>query len=183
MKCEEYMKKKILSLLSILLITAFWTSPVSARPVIKLSGVQFSVGSLVATGYVSGLGNTNVKMVLEGSGPAVILCTNNGENAVPGQSYPKITATGSQLLDGSQNRTKNGKTDFQTIASTSEPLPWDVAGCPNSNWVGEIDFVFWEEATIYIYDLSGNPDPLLRQDYTCETTRDPISITCTPVTN
>ena len=173
------MKKKILSFLSIFLIAAFLTSPVSAGPVIKLSGVQFSLGSLIATGYVSGLGNTNVNMVLEGSGPAAILCTNGGQNSVPGQSSPKVTATGSQLLDGNQNRTKNGKTDFQTIASTSEPLPWDVAGCPNSNWVGEIDFVFWENATIYINDLAGNT--LHRQDYTCVTTRNPNSITCTPV--
>jgi hypothetical protein len=173
------MKKKFLSFLSIFLIAAFLTSPVAAGPGIKLSGVTFSLGSLVATGYVSGLGNSDVKMVLEGSGPAVILCTNGGQNAVPGQSYPKVSATGDQLLDGDQNRTKNGRTAFQTTASTSEPLPWDVAGCPNANWVGEIDFVFWENATIYIYDLAGNQ--LLRQDFTCVTTRDPNSITCTAV--
>jgi hypothetical protein len=173
------MRKKILSFLSALLIATFLASPVAAGPGIKLSGVSFSLGSLIAAGYVSGLGNSDVKMVLEGSGPAAILCTNGGRNPVPGQSSPKVSATGNQLLDGDQNRTKNGKTAFQTIASTSEPLPWDVAGCPNSNWVGEIDFVFWENATIYIYDLAGNQ--LLRQDFTCVTTRDPNSITCTAV--
>lgn len=173
------MKKKLFSFLSVLLTAAFLVSPVSAGPGIKLSSVEFSIGSLEASGYVSGLGNTNVKMVLEGSGLAVILCTNNGSNTVPGQSYPKISALGSQLLDGSQDRSKNGKTDFQTIASTSEPVSWDVAGCPNSTWVGIIDFVFWENATIYIYDLTGNL--LLRQDYMCVTTRDPDSITCTPI--
>jgi len=173
------MKKRFFSFLSVLLTAAFLVSTVSAGPGIKLSSVKFSIGSLEASGYVSGLGNTDVKMVLEGSGPAVILCTNNGSNTVPGQSYPKVSAIGSQLLDGSQNRSKNGKTDFRTIASTSEPLPWDVAGCPNSNWVGQIDFVFWENATIYIYDLGENL--LLRQDYVCVTTRDPNSITCTPI--
>ena len=173
------MKKKLYIILTTLLIVMLTSTPAFARGAIKLTSVSFDLGSLIALGEVKGLGNTDVLMVLEGSGPADVLCVNNGENPVPGQSSPRISSIGTQLLDGDQERDKNGRTDFVTIASTDDPLSWDVAGCPNSNWVGVIDFVYWENATIYVYDLSGNL--LLQQDYTCVTTRDPDSISCTPV--
>jgi len=173
------MKKKLYIIFTMMLIVMLTTTPVFARGAIKLTNISFSLGSLIALGEVKGLGNTDVLMVLEGSGPADVLCVNNGENPVPGQSSPKVSSIGTQLLDGGQERDKNGKTDFITIASTDDPLYWDEAGCPNSNWVGVIDFVYWENATISVYDLSGNF--ILQQDYTCVTTRDPDSITCTLV--
>jgi hypothetical protein len=85
------MKKNILSFLSALLIATFLTSPVSAGPGIRLSGVQFSLGSLIASGFASGLGNTDVTVVLDASGIPAITCTNNGGNDVPGQSSPKVS--------------------------------------------------------------------------------------------
>src|SRR6266508_1279348 len=106
------MKKRILALLSVLLVAILITSPVSAGPGIGLSGVQFSLGSLIANGTVKGLGNTDVVMVLDASGIPVITCTNYGGSSVPGQSSPKVSASGNQFLDGDSPVRKNGRSPF-----------------------------------------------------------------------
>lgn len=171
------MKKNIASLLSVLLVLALLTTPVSAGGAVKLSGVQFSLGSLIAKGFASGLGKTDVTVVLDGIGNPVITCTNNGQNAVPGQSAPKISAIGQQTLLGNDPLRKNGKAAFFTETDDPQTLPWDVAGCPNSNWIGHIDFIFWTNATISVYSTSTGA-LLTSQDYTCTTTRNPDTVSC-----
>ncbi|HLO32330.1 MAG TPA: hypothetical protein VK249_24485 [Anaerolineales bacterium] len=171
------MKKRILSLLSVLLITALLTSPVSAGGSVGLSRVQFSLGSLIASGDVKGLGNTDVLMVLDASGTPLITCTNNGGNSVPGQSSPKISASGSQFLDGNSPVRKNGKSPFGVETVDPQSIPWDQAGCPNANWLGHIDFIFWTDATISVL-ASSTGDLLFKQDYKCTTTL--TSVSCTP---
>jgi hypothetical protein len=176
------MKRKLLSLLSILLITTLLTSPVSAGPGIGLRSVQFSLGSLIADGYVTGLGRTDVTLVLAASGErAEISCINNGGTIVPGQSSPRVDAVGIDNLAGNDASRKNGKAPFNS--ETSDFIRWDLAGCPSSNWVGQIDFVFWTEATISVHEGFNNPNGpvLLTQNYTCVTTRNPDSVSCTPV--
>jgi len=174
------MKKKILSLLSALLVASLLTSPALARPGIGLSGVQFSLGSLIASGDIKGLGNTDVTMVLDAIGIPVITCFNNGGSQVPGQSSPKISASGNQFLDGDSPVRKNGKSPFDVETVDPESIPWDQAGCPNSNWLGHIDFIFWTDATISVYDTATGVLEL-RQFYKCMTTRDPDSVSCTLV--
>jgi hypothetical protein len=174
------MKKKLYAILTVLLITMMITSPVFARGAIKLSGVTFDLGSLIATGYAGGLGNTDVTIVLDASGIPAITCTNYGGNDAPGQSYPKISAVGQQTLLGNDPLRKNGKAAFFTETDDPETIPWDVAGCPNSNWTAHVDFIFWTDATILVYDTATNV-LLASQDYTCITTRDPASVSCTAV--
>jgi hypothetical protein len=174
------MKKRILSLLSVFLVATLLTSPVSAGRGIGLSGVQFSLGSLIAKGFATGVGNTDVTFELKGSGIPVITCINNGSNSVPGQSAPKITAIGTQAVLGTDPRIKNGRTPFSTETDDPETLQWDLAGCPNSNWVGHIDFISWTDATISIYTTATPPVLLITQDYTCTTTRFPPTVSCTP---
>jgi hypothetical protein len=173
------MKKRLFSVLAVLLIATMVISPVSAGAAIKLSGVQFSLGSLIASGFASGLGNTDVTIELEGTGIPVISCINNGGNVVPGQSAPKVTATGTQELDGDDPVRKNGRSPFLTETDDPETIAWDVAGCPNANWTGHIDFIFWTKAKISVYNLAG--DLLATKNYTCQTTRYPASVTCTEV--
>jgi len=172
------MKKKILSLLSALLITTFLTSPVSAGPAIKLFGgannVDWSLGSLVAGGALI-VGNTDVKVILEASGVPVVTCTNQGSNSAPGQNPPNISATGAQTL---LDRTKNGKSPFDVEASPPETLPGLQGGCPNNTWTAHIDFVFWDQATITVTNLAGDTIFLV-QNYTCTTTRNPDTVSCT----
>ena len=176
------MKKRIFSLLSVLLAVTLLTSPVSAGRGIGFTSVQFSLGSLIADGSVTGLGRTDVTIVLDATGEsAEISCINNGGSIVPGQSSPKIAAVGIDSLAGNDASRKNGKAPFET--ETSDFLPWYLAGCPSSNWVGHIDSVLWTGATLSVHLGYNNPtgDVLATQDYTCVTTRDPDSVTCTPV--
>jgi hypothetical protein len=171
------MKTRILSLLSVLLITALLASPVSAGGGVGLTRVQFSLGSLIATGDVKGIGNTDVIMLLEASGTPLITCINNGQNSVPGQSSPRISASGKELLNGNDPVRKNGKSPFGVETVDPEFISWDQAGCPNANWVGHIDFIFWTDATISVLDAATQA-LLFKQDYTCTTTL--TSVSCTP---
>jgi hypothetical protein len=174
------MKKKILSFLSILLIAVIGTSPVSAGPGIRLSGVQFSLGSLIASGYASGLGRTDVIVVLDASGIPVVTCVNQGGTEAPGQNPVRISAIGEQTLLGSDPLRKNGRSPFLTETDDPQTLPGDLAGCPNSSWTGRIDFIAWTDATLSVFDITTG---VLQtsQAYTCTTTRLPASVTCTPV--
>ena len=176
------MKRKILSIVSVLLAVILIVSPVSAGGSVGLSKVQFSLGSLIADGYATGLGKTDVTIVLDATGErAEVSCINNGGTIVPGQSSPKVDAVGIQNLTGDDASRKNGKAPFET--ETSDFLPWYLAGCPNSNWVGQIDFAFWTEATLTVHLGYNNPTGVIlaTQDYSCETTRNPDSVSCRPV--
>jgi len=145
-------------------------SPVSAAPNVRLSSVTFNIGSLIANGYISGLGNTDVNVTLSAGGNASVICTNPGKNDVPGQSYPKVSASGQVFMPGnSDTRTKNGKTPFSNV-ETQDPqtVPWDLAGCPNSGWTARVVSISWTNATVYVSDLSENT--LTSQDYVCDPT-------------
>lgn len=171
------MNKKLFTILAALMILTLSTSTVFAGGAVKLSGVTFSLGSLIASGYASGLGNTDVTIILDASGIPAVVCTNHGGNDVPGQSYPKVSATGAQTLLGDDPIRKNGRSPFLTETDDPQTLPWDVAGCPNSNWTGRIDFIFWTNATISVYDTTSGA-LLLTQNYACTTTRHPDSVSC-----
>ena len=176
------MKNKIYWLLIVMLLVTLMATPVSAGPGIGFSRVEFSLGSLIADGYVSGLGKTDVTVVLDASGTkAEVSCVNNGGSVVPGHSSPKLDAVGIDSLAGNDADRKNGKAPFTT--ETSDYIPWDLADCPNSNWVGQIDFVYWTEATLTVHQGFNNPGGaiLAEQKYTCVTTRDPDSVSCTPL--
>jgi hypothetical protein len=178
MRC--YMKLRGSSLLLTILLVFLLASPVSAGPGIGLSSVKFSLGSLIADGVLSKLGSTDVNVVLDASGIPAVTCTNYGRNDVPGQSSPKISASGQQSLDGDSSIRKNGKSPFSVETVDPVSLPWDAAGCPNANWSARVDFIYWTNATISIYDSATNTLQL-QQNYTCTTTRDPASVSCTPV--
>jgi len=171
------MKRKIFSLLTVLLVASVLVSPVSARPGIGFSAT-FSLGSLIASGTLSRLGPTDVTVELDADGIPVITCTNNGGNTAPGQGYPKITARGSQFLDG-DDITKNGKTPYRTETVDPETLPWDVAGCPSSNWTAHVDNILWTDAIITVTDTFENV--LISREYTCNPAlQTATSVTCTP---
>ena len=148
------MKKKLYSLVSVFLMVILMTTPVSAGGAVKLSRVTFSLGSLIANGTLTGLGKTDVSVVINASGIPAITCINFGGNQVPGQSSPKVSASGTQELDGDSPVRKNGKSPFGVETDDPETIPWDVAGCPNPNWTGHIDFIFWTEASISVLDAS-----------------------------
>jgi hypothetical protein len=152
------MKKSFLSLLSVLLVATLLVSPVSAGRGIGFSAT-FSLGSLIAEGFATGVGNTDVTFELTAFGPADITCINNGSNSVPGQSSPRITASGRQDVLGSDPRIKNGRTP----------------------WTGHVDFIYWTNATISVYATDTGAF-LIKHDYVCETARYPEpTVSCTLV--
>lgn len=171
------MKKKIYSLLSVFVVVMAMVAPVSAGGAVKLSSVSFRLGSLIADGTLTGLGRTDVSVVIEASGIPAITCNNLGGNQVPGQSYPKVSASGTQILDGDSPVRKNGKSPFGVETVDPETIPWDEAGCPNANWTGHIDFIYWTDASISVYNASTQA-LLLKKDYACTTSL--LSVACTP---
>ncbi len=171
------MNRKVFALASGLLIAILVFSTAYAGG-IKISGVSFSLGSLISNGTVSGIGNTDVTMVLDASGTPVVVCINGGGNEVPGQSSPKVSAEGSQNLLGNDPLRKNGKSPFGVETQPPAPLTWQQAGCPNSNWTAEITFVYWTNASISVFDTSTQA-LLLKQNYVCNTTL--TSVSCTLV--
>ena len=173
------MRRKILSFICVAAIICLQATSASARGAVKLSNVTFDLGSLISNGTLTGLGNTDVSVKLDASGVPVVTCTNLGGNQAPGQNPPKVSASGKASLYGTDPVRKNGKSPFGV--ETSEPAPFvtgTVGGCPNDNWTATIDFVYWTHATITVNDLATG-GLILKQDYTCTTTR--TSVSCTPV--
>jgi hypothetical protein len=173
------MRRQLFLILSSLLILSLVTTTAGAGGSVKLSGVSFSLGSLIANGTLTGLGATDVNVILDASGYPVVTCTNQGGNQAPGQNPPKVSATGLDPLFGTDPVRKNGKSPFGV--ETNDPPPFisaTQAGCPNDNWTATIDFVFWTNATITVKSISTGAT-LLKKDYTCTTTL--TSVSCTPV--
>src|SRR5687768_1249520 len=94
------MKKRILSILTVLLMASILTSTVSAGGNVGLSKVQFKLGSLIATGKFTGLGgySEGVTVNLFASGIPVVTCTNQGVNQAPGQNPSRVSANGIQEI-------------------------------------------------------------------------------------
>ena len=168
------MKKRIISIAASALIAVLVFSNALAGGINFTA--TFSLGSLIANGTISGIGNANVTMVLDASGVPVITCVNKGGSQVPGQSSPKVSAQGSVLLPGNSLVRKNGKSPYGVETQTPAPLTWQQAGCPNSNWAAKITFVYWTNATILVYN-TGTGALLAKQNYVCKTTL--TSVSCT----
>jgi hypothetical protein len=174
------MRRKILSLLGVVLILSLQVTSASAGGSVKLSGVTFNLGSLISKGTLTGLGATDVSVKLDAKGIPAVICTNLGGNKAPGQNPPKVSASGKTTLFGTDPVRKNGKSPFGV--ETDEPAPFlsgSAGGCPNDNWTATIDFVFWTNATISVNDLATGVN-LLKQDYVCTTTRTTVSCTLVP---
>jgi hypothetical protein len=168
------MKKILYPVFTAILIAVLLVSPAGAGGY-KLSGTTFTLGSLLANGFATGLGKTDWRIVLDASGTGAVVCVNNGSNPVPGQSAPHIDGSATQQLGGGDPLRKNGKAPFRVEAIPAEEAPgyvldWQQGGCPNSNWTAYIDFIFWDHAVISL------KDPLTLEsvatfEYVCVTTR------------
>jgi hypothetical protein len=174
------MTKKLFSIIAVFLAMVLTTSTVAAGGNVKLSGIQFSLSSLVASGFASGLGNTDVTVILDATGIPDVTCTNYGGTQAPGQNPASVSASGAQYLIH-ETYTKNGRSPFSV--ETEDPqqvLTAEQLGCANNNWSASIDFVYWTEATLSVFDTATGV-LLTQQNYTCVTTRFPAFVSCTPV--
>jgi hypothetical protein len=195
------MKKKFLSVLTVFLITIMLTSTVSAGGNVKLSGVRFALGSLIAEGFVKNTGNTDITVVLDATGIASITCTHLYSEDVPGKKNVKVSASGQQTLYGGSEASadsgseNNNKRAFYVETVDPETLPWDVAGCPSSEWTAQISFISWTKAKISVFNgiIGGGPgftvtdseepeNPVLtKQRYDCKTKPERGTVSCKPV--
>lgn len=174
------MKKKILSILTVLLVGLVVASTVSAGGNVGLNSVAFRSGSLIATGTFTALGGYSEGVIakLFASGIPVVTCTNQGGTEAPGQNPPKVSADGEQFI-GPQPVTKKGTAPLDVTAKTGL-ITGIQGGCPNNNWTATIDSVIWTNATIIVTDAETGAE-LLRQDYTFCSPYNPDTLNCTPV--
>lgn len=173
------MLRKLISILSMLVVISFVTTSVFAGNV-SIRRVSFSLGSLIADGTLVGLGNQDVTVILDATGIPVVTCTNPGGAQAPGQNPPKVSATGTQFLVHN-TYTKNGTSPFNVeTQQQTDGLTAKHLGCPSNKWTAEIVFVFWTNATIIVRAGSVTGPILLQQNFVCTTTRTPPSVTCTP---
>jgi hypothetical protein len=145
---------------------------------VQFRSIGFSLGSLITSGELTGLGSQDVTVKLKATGVPEVTCTNQGGNQAPGQNPPKVSATGSQFLVH-DNYTKNGNSPFSVeTASVEANLSAKQLGCPNDTWTAAITFVYWTNAHVSVNAGSATGDVLLQENFACTTTK--TSVTCTP---
>lgn len=171
------MNKRVFSvLLTIFVMSALLTSTASAGGNVGFKSVAFKLGSLDVSGNLTGLGGyaDGVQFDLTATGNPVVTCVSpGGKDAPPGQNPSQVTATATQYIT---EILKNGSAK---VSASAEPsLTGIQGGCANNNWTARIDFVFWTHASILVTNLS-NGAVLLKQEYSCVTTRNPANVTCT----
>jgi hypothetical protein len=142
---------------------------------VQFSSISFSLGSLIASGTLVGLGNQDVTVVLDAAGIPEVTCTNQGGTKAPGQNPPKVSSRGTQSLIQA-TYSKNGTSPFFVEAPNSQTaLSAKVLGCPNNNWKAKITFVYWTDAVVTVHAGSSAGAVLLTQTYACSTTKSSVN--------
>jgi len=111
--------------------------------------------TLSAAGALAGLGNGDVKVVLDATGTAHARCQNpGGSSKVPGQNPIAVKVTGVTLLPASA--VKNGTAQFSvSTAAPVAPSPIE-AGCPNERWsVVGLEVTYTSATITVLQDDSG----------------------------
>jgi len=158
------MNRKLVTILSVLLIAVLSTSTVGAAGAIKLSGSVHASWPLQLDGTLTGLGGytQGVVVTLDGFGQIMnVTCTSPGGNTAPGQNPGKISVSGSEDI-GAKDITKKGTATVQVLAN--EPA-FTIKVCPNGNWKATYD-VDWQEAIVQVFSASSSA-LLLWQHYAC----------------
>ena len=168
------MKRKLSTILSVLLISLITISPAYAGGV---SG-KISLGSIKFDGSAWGFGKDAV-ITIDAQGVPLVYCYAPGnDNPAPGQNPPRVEASASQ--PASDYWTGKGKFDVH-LEANADVTSWTAvqAGCPSKNWGFEVAFVFWDKVTIYVVNSKDNV--MYQQNYNCTTTHNPDSIICNEV--
>lgn len=138
----------------------------------KFSGT-FKLGSLIAQGYLSGIGNTDVSMELIAHGTTRAYCQNKGGTQAPGRNPINIQLTATGLFQTDQNgrvfvSLETANPNLSDLAVSPTPK---TAGCPNGNWtvVGLSKDVNWTGADI-VGSKQADGSVVVSQTYTCTTT-------------
>jgi hypothetical protein len=110
--------------------------------------------TLRATGALTGLGNADVRVILEAVGQPIATCTNpSGANQPAGHNPAEVEVTGVQTIPA--DAIKNGNVSF-SVSTAAPPTPVPGApDCPNSNWTETIVDVVFTSATLTVEQPAG----------------------------
>ena len=151
---------------------------------------SFGLGSLIATGWVAGIGNSDVDVTLTATGSTYANCENPGGRQAAGRNPIYVETSVSVTWSSDDNGRVNGtlQTPDVTLADAGvSPTP-KSAGCPNGNWTVvnlDDDKMDWTGANITVVSNDGSGDVYFDQDYSCDTTHDAngyaTDVDCTPL--
>jgi hypothetical protein len=176
------MYKQIKVFLLVLLAVSLAALPAYAA----ISGVfSFGRGSLVLTGVIRGLGNTNkndVVTLLTGTAIVYAECVNPGGNVAVGRSPIQLSVTiQSAPLQADSNGNASVYIQIPDPATISpapvSPTP-KQAGCPNGNWSVrglQNGSARWQAARV---EVRRNGSTELLQHYNC--IDDGVNLSCNP---
>ncbi len=176
------MLKRLIAVLLLITVIVVAVGPVYAA----ISGVfSFGRGSLILTGVIRGLGNTNnneTVTVLTGRAVVFMECVNPGGNVAPGRNPIQLSVT---LTSAPLQADSNGNAsvfiripDPATISPTPVSPSAKQAGCPNGNWrVRGIQpsSARWQSAQVVV--LRNGTSELL-ENYAC--IDNGVTLTCSP---
>ena len=145
------MHKKLKSILLALLVGAVVVPLIYAASVhFKGGNPSFSdQGTTLKTCFsLAGLGNGDVTIIVNTTGSATTLCTNQGGNTAPGQNKTPVKPSGQATIPSTEIKNGNLST---CVTTTPPPSPTAAeAGCPNSNWSTSITDVQFATATVTV---------------------------------
>jgi hypothetical protein len=176
------MLKRLIAVLLLITVIVVAVGPVYAA----ISGVfNFGRGSLILTGVIRGLGNTNnneTVTLLTGRAVVYMECVNPGGNVAPGRNPIQLSLT---LTSAPLQADSNGNAsvyiripDPATISPTPVNPSAKQAGCPNGNWrVRGIQpaSARWQSAQVVV--LRNGTSQLL-ENYAC--IDNGVTLTCSP---
>jgi hypothetical protein len=110
-----------------------------------------STFSLTASGInLSGLGNGDIRIIIEGTGTATAQCQNpGGQSKVPGQNPVAVNVSGQ--VDVPATSFPNGNVTGLSVSTESVPTPTPAeAGCPGDSWTVVGMTVTYTSATLTV---------------------------------
>jgi hypothetical protein len=89
--------------------------------------------SVTASGTLTGLGNGDIRVIINATGTGGALCQNpGGQDKVPGQNPVAVNVSGQ--TDIPNNQVTNGNVGFSVTSAAPTQPTTEQAGCPGDNW-------------------------------------------------
>ena len=186
------MRRKLMTSLSTLAVLSLAATSAFAAGV-HISGVTWSLGSVIADGKLTGLDPIPVKVVLTANGTATVVCRDDGRDDDHGHS----SSGTSSLSATTSSHSHGGPTSVAVTVSGTKSLnppytggkarfhvetaqPWvspAQAGCSGHGDGGHVVIlsVSWTSTNIMVTDTAPSPTTLASQDYRCTSTATSIS--------
>jgi hypothetical protein len=143
------MKRRLLALAGVIALAGLTAAVAIAA--VNFHNVSTSSTALTFTvsGKLTGLGNTDVTVVLSATGTPTATCTNKGGAQAPGQNPAQVTIGGQQNIPAAD--VKNGTVNFSVTTEAPAQPTAQQAGCPNGNWTAQITSINFTSFTVTVF--------------------------------